>query len=417
MRTVKAITGFGAAEKFYKRLGGAIRYILPAATALAFISLSTDASAQTPSSDLLLDNLSINENQAIGTAIGNFSAVDADVENHTFALVPGIGDDDNASFTILANKLQAGVVFNFEVKASYSVRVAVTGDDGEVFEKPFTIAIGDINDKPTLTSVTRNVLHNQTYTFDVSDFEVAYSDEDGDMLMYVNIQTLPTHGKLMFYGYPSYVGDWYHFSELSELTYEAPDTIYGQVSFDWIVYDGNDISDDIGTTFINVNRGRITGTATNDITTVTLPPGVILVGHSGIRPPDAGIDPELGGGLTSGRRPSANSADPTAQKIGDETSVNTLETADLNVTAFPNPFANAAQIRFTLPEAAVVEVNIYNYMGALVKQVVNGVQPAGVNSISVGDELSNGSYIYKVKVQGKDGQPAIYRTGSIVKLK
>ena len=171
MRTVKAITEMSAAERFYKKLGGALRYMMPAAAALAFVGMSTGVQAQTPSTDITFTNLSVGENEAIATAVGFMTAVDVDFESHTFALVAGIGDDDNASFSILANKLQTNDVFNYEVKNSYSVRIAATGDDGLTYEKPVTVTIDDANDKPTLTSVVRSTENNTTLDLALVDFE------------------------------------------------------------------------------------------------------------------------------------------------------------------------------------------------------------------------------------------------------
>jgi hypothetical protein len=421
MRTVKTINGISAAERFYKKLGGAIRYIMPAAAALAFMGMSTNVHAQTPSTNITLTNLSVSENEVVGTAVGFLAADDADIETHTFALVPGVGDDDNASFSILANKLQTNEVFNFEVKASYSVRISATGDDGLVYEKPFIVTIDDANDKPELSTVTRSVEINATLDLTLSDFELAYADQDGHGLNTVEITSLPDYGVLRLNAAPVAINDIISAGDLDFLHFDAPDSILGRLSFDWKADDGIDFADADGTFYIKVNQGRIVGgSASVDASGITLPSGTLIVGHPGTRPSSGTLagNTTSGSGATGGRRASGVSVDPTFSKLGDEaTGFEQYEKYDLSVKAYPNPFVSAAVINFTLSEESMVEVNVYNYMGALVKQVVKGMQPTGVNTVKVGDDLSNGSYIYTVKVLAADGQTTMLHNGSLVKVK
>ena len=62
-------------------------------------------------------------------------------ETHTFNLVSGEGDADNASFSIEDGKLKSGEVFRHGEKDQYSIRVKVTDKDGLVFEKAITVSI------------------------------------------------------------------------------------------------------------------------------------------------------------------------------------------------------------------------------------------------------------------------------------
>lgn len=420
MRTVKAITEMSAAERFYKKLGGALRYMMPAAAALAFMGMTTGAQAQTPSSDITFTNLSVGENEVVGTAVGFMTAVDIDPESHTFALVAGTGDDDNASFSILANKLQTNDVFNYEVKNSYSVRIAATGDDGLTFEKSVTVTIDDANDKPVLTTVTRSTENNTTLDLALTDFELAFSDEDGHALNQIEITSLPAYGVLRLNATPVSVNDIIYSGDLDFLHYDAPDTINGRVSFDWAADDGIAFSDVDGTFYIKVTQPRVTGSGTTAGTgSVSLPSGTIIVGHPGTRPSsiaNSGTETS-GGGATGGRRPSNTGSGATFSKLGDEaTAMEEYEKYDLSVKAYPNPFASTAAINFTLSEESMVEINVYNYMGALVKQLVNGMQPSGVNTVTIGNDLSNGSYLYTVKVLAADGQTTMLHKGGLVKL-
>lgn len=422
MRTVKAITEMSAAERFYKKLGGAIRYMMPAAAALAFMGMSIDAKAQTPADDIMFTNLSISENEAIGTAIGFMSANDFDGEPQIFDLVAGVGDDDNASFSILGNKLQSNEVFNYEVKASYSVRIRATGlFDGLTYEESFTVTVDDANDKPSLSTITRSTEKNTTLDLSLSDFELAFTDEDGHALNQIEITSLPAYGVLRLNANPVSINDVLSSADLDFLHYDAPDTILGRVSFDWAADDGIAFSDVDGTFYIKVTQPRVTDTTTGtSISSVSLPSGTIIVGHPGTRPSsiaNSGTGTS-GNGATGGRRPSGSGSGASFFKQDDEvTSLEQFEKYDLSVKAYPNPFASTATINFTLSEESMVEINVYNYMGALVKQVVHGMQPVGVNTVNIGKDLSNGSYIYTVKVLAADGQTTMLHNGSLMKLK
>ena len=126
--------------------------------------------------DITLANSSINENNAVNDVIGGLSATDSDAsDSHTYSLVPGTGDTDNASFSISGNDLVAAVVFDHEIKSDYSVRIAA--DDGKdgTFEKEFALTVTDV------TNVS------QTITFDAladvtsgnASFELAATASSG----------------------------------------------------------------------------------------------------------------------------------------------------------------------------------------------------------------------------------------------
>ena len=115
--------------------------------------------------DIALSNTSVAENQPAGTTVGTLSASDQDSgDSHTFALVPGAGGADNASFQITGATLKTNAVFDFETRSSYSVRIRATDRLGLAFEKAFTIAITDVveNNPPTNIALSPStVLENQ----------------------------------------------------------------------------------------------------------------------------------------------------------------------------------------------------------------------------------------------------------------
>jgi hypothetical protein len=113
----------------------------------------------TAPTEITLSNATLAENNAPGATVGTLSATDANVgDTHTFTLVAGTGDTNNASFAIVGNSLAVVVSADFETKSSYSVRVRATdnGTGNLTFEKAFTITITDVveNTAPLVTTPT-----------------------------------------------------------------------------------------------------------------------------------------------------------------------------------------------------------------------------------------------------------------------
>ena len=62
------------------------------------------------------------KNVAIGTTIGGLSTTDLDSgDTHTYTLVSGTGDTDNASFSISGANLLTNTALDYETKNSYSI--------------------------------------------------------------------------------------------------------------------------------------------------------------------------------------------------------------------------------------------------------------------------------------------------------
>ena len=89
-------------------------------------------------------------------------------------------------------------------------------------------------------------------------------------------------------------------------------------------------------------------------------------------------------------------------QYSDEVEV-TLEGSNLNWlgTAVPNPAKDEAMFKYSLKDAAHVEILLYDINGNLVKTLFEGDASAGENEVKINcNNLSSGLYNYVLKVDG-----------------
>ena len=110
--------------------------------------------------DIQITPASVEENSTFGTMVGMFSASDQDeVDTHTFALVAGDGDTDNAHFLIQEGKaLFVNSALDFENKARHSIRVRATDLAHNMLEKKLEIELEDLNEPPTDLTIDENTV-------------------------------------------------------------------------------------------------------------------------------------------------------------------------------------------------------------------------------------------------------------------
>jgi len=106
--------------------------------------------------DLTLSNFTIEGNQEIGSEIGTFNSTDINTnETYIYSLISGGGGADNGSFTISGDILKSGIIFDYDTKSNYSIRVQTFDSYGNVFSKSITISITE-----TQLSVDDEILDN-----------------------------------------------------------------------------------------------------------------------------------------------------------------------------------------------------------------------------------------------------------------
>ena len=111
------------------------------------------APPNSPPTDIGLAPSTVAENVPIGTVVGTLTSTDPDpADTHTYALVAGVGDGDNALFTVVGDQLQTAAALDYETLGSpLNIRVETTdsGTGNLTFEEAMTVTLTDVNDAPT----------------------------------------------------------------------------------------------------------------------------------------------------------------------------------------------------------------------------------------------------------------------------
>ena len=130
-------------------------------------------------SDIQLSNTSVDENAGQGTDVGTLSTVDPDAgDTHTYSLVTGTGDTDNADFQINGSTLEVSHALDFEAGGTRSIRIKTDDGHGGTFQKQFTITINNKNDPPTdIATTSTSVAENQPSGTTVGT--LSSTDQDG----------------------------------------------------------------------------------------------------------------------------------------------------------------------------------------------------------------------------------------------
>lgn len=125
-------------------------------------------------------------NQAAGFTVGLLSTLDYDPNDvHTYTLVSGGGDTDNAHFEIAGNALKTKVALSDKTRTSYSVRVQVSDGKGGVLQKEIKISV-KVNKAPVyagkLPTDAQKATAGVAYAYTVP--ADAFTDPEGKPLTY-----------------------------------------------------------------------------------------------------------------------------------------------------------------------------------------------------------------------------------------
>ena len=153
------------------------------------------ATTDGPTSDGNPATLDIQENQPAGTLVAKLDPANPDTNNsYTYALVAGAGDTDNASFAIVDNQLRSAASFDFESKASYTIRLQITDKLARSIQQPFTVLIGNVDEA---VSAVNDTIDPRTRIFlggESSIIDVLANDVTGSGALSVASVTQPAAG-------------------------------------------------------------------------------------------------------------------------------------------------------------------------------------------------------------------------------
>jgi len=119
---------------------------------------------------------SLPENQP-GSFVANIVTEDDPGDTHTYSLVSGEGDTDNALFRIEGNTLKTGVGIDYETKQNLSVRIRTTDQTAAYFERFILLTVRNTPDPPLLSDIANANTDDDVAAsakFTVSDQDTGY---------------------------------------------------------------------------------------------------------------------------------------------------------------------------------------------------------------------------------------------------
>jgi len=148
-----------------------------------FIITATDVEEDATS--IGLSGMTITENAPIGTLIGNLTSNDPDIGDvSVFSLVSGTGDEDNSSFLISGNQLKSNVIFDYEVRSTYTCRIQTDDQRGGTFQEEFTITILNADDPPTDIQLSNTSIEENQPISTIVGIMTTTDEDVGDTFTY-----------------------------------------------------------------------------------------------------------------------------------------------------------------------------------------------------------------------------------------
>ena len=136
-------------------------------------------------SDISLTRSSVDEDMEVPAVVGALSTTDPDPkETYAYALVAGFGD--NVLFQITGNVLQTAALLDYETMAhscSIKVRTTDSGPGAPTFDKVFTIALIDTEERPVATTTGSPLSYSQAAGWMAVDPGITVTDADNAALV------------------------------------------------------------------------------------------------------------------------------------------------------------------------------------------------------------------------------------------
>ncbi|HVO74961.1 MAG TPA: T9SS type A sorting domain-containing protein [Ignavibacteriaceae bacterium] len=92
----------------------------------------------------------------------------------------------------------------------------------------------------------------------------------------------------------------------------------------------------------------------------------------------------------------------TSALVSVHSNANLLPTHFALAQNYPNPFNLSTTIQYSLPYPSVVKIEVYNVLGQLVAELINGEQSAGYKLIRWNADVASGIYFYRLVARARD---------------
>ncbi|MEM7333872.1 MAG: cadherin domain-containing protein [Chloroflexota bacterium] len=151
--------------------------------------------------DITIDSTTFEENLPVGSEVGSFSTSDPDTGDiHSYSLVAGAGDDDNAQFVITDEILETNATFDFEADPlTYTIRVQ-TSDGGLTYTEVITLNLINGNDAPVAAPDFGGTVDEDSLLTVAAGSGVLVNDSDedaGDTITVTSFDTLSDNGAIV----------------------------------------------------------------------------------------------------------------------------------------------------------------------------------------------------------------------------
>jgi hypothetical protein len=146
-------------------------------------------------------------------------------------------------------------------------------------DKLFTINVTNVNDAPIVTGFTKVGAEDNTLTFTTADFISQFSDQDGNALAAVRIDSLPAGGVLKLNGTAVTAGQVIAAADLALLTFVPNLNFSGAVTFEYNATDGALFAANPARITLNILSAQQQAEATSQTVQALVSTGVLTSGQ------------------------------------------------------------------------------------------------------------------------------------------
>ncbi|MCK5700623.1 MAG: hypothetical protein KAI29_05705, partial [Cyclobacteriaceae bacterium] len=122
----------------------------------------------------------------------------------------------------------------------YEIYIKVEDQFGEYDEQFYNLSVNELNKKPELLPFSKSIQEDETIFFFNEDFNLRFSDADGDTLYSIKVASVPQFGTLKVNGVELGLNDIIEADEINSFTYIPEKDYFGLDIFDWNASDGKD---------------------------------------------------------------------------------------------------------------------------------------------------------------------------------